>query len=401
MLGASPYLYTTPLPPATEATVTLPAIQSPLPPGTYTLKVFTQLTGDARTTNDTITRCIKAIPVNDLIMINNIVPTSAICYPSGLRQLKFRVRNIGHSPTTSFTAGYRIDTLPPVIQSFTRAIQPNAFDTIIINTPANIPNGYTTIRLFVNGGIVDPVRNNDTLAVTLFGREALNLTHTNNFERQGYAPYCDTAFANAVTDIRYTPVPAINNSPDYAMFMGTEFSGASFNTTIPLNPWADSWNGTYLSRVVFPVNTANRSNIRIRFKLLQVAGDNAADKRISLLRVVANGRQVGPTLQPLVMTAANNPFQTIDLGLDTCYVAGDPLVIEFQSKCRYRFRPAGTGGTDRNGNFIDDLIIYNSLPNGAEVVEVLYDPPFPTANTPVTAKARIRNNANPTYVLNN
>ena len=401
VLGASPYLYTTPLPPAAEATVTLPVIQSPLPPGTYTLKVFTQLTGDARTTNDTITRCIKAIPVNDLIMINNIVPTSAICYPSGLRQLKFRIRNIGHSPTTSFTAGYRIDTLPPVIQSFTRVIQPNAFDTIIINTPANIPNGYTTIRLFVNGGTVDPVRNNDTLAVTLFGREALNLTHTNNFERQGYAPYCDTALSNAVTDIRYTPVPAINNSPDYAMYMGTEFSGASFNTTIPLNPWADSWNGTYLSRVVFPVNTANRSNIRIRFKLLQVAGDNAADKRISLLRVVANGRQVGPTLQPLVMTAANNPFQTIDLGLDTCYVAGDPLVIEFQSKCRYRFLPAGTGGTDRNGNFIDDLIIYNSVPNGAEVVEVLYDPPFPTANTPVTAKARIRNNANPTYVLNN
>ncbi|MFM8787102.1 MAG: hypothetical protein ACKOFE_05570, partial [Bacteroidota bacterium] len=195
VLGASPYLYTTPLPPASEATVTLPAIQSPLPPGTYTLKVFTQLTGDARTTNDTITRCIKAIPVNDLIMINNIVPTSAICYPSGLRQLKFRIRNIGHSPTTSFTAGYSIDTLPPVIQNFTRVIQPNAFDTIIINTPANIPNGYTTIRLFVNGGTVDPVRNNDTLAVTLFGREALKLTHTNNFERQGYAPYCDTALS--------------------------------------------------------------------------------------------------------------------------------------------------------------------------------------------------------------
>jgi len=55
---ATPFVYTTPLPPAAEATVTLPAIQSPLPPGTYTLKVFTQLSGDPRVNNDTITRCI-------------------------------------------------------------------------------------------------------------------------------------------------------------------------------------------------------------------------------------------------------------------------------------------------------------------------------------------------------
>ncbi|MGA1666963.1 MAG: T9SS type A sorting domain-containing protein, partial [Bacteroidia bacterium] len=178
-----------------------------------------------------------------------------------------------------------------------------------------------------------------------------------------------------------------------------EFSGASFNTVLPLNPWADSWNGTYLSRVVIPVNTSNRSNIRIRFKLLQVAGSNAADKRISLLRVVANGRQVGPTLQPLTAPPANNPFQTIDFALDTTYIPGDPLIIELQSKCRYRFLPAATGGTDRNGNFIDDIVIYNSVANGAEVMDVTYDPPFPTATTPVTARARIRNNTNPNYNL--
>jgi len=397
----SPYLYTTPVPPAAEATVTLPLMQSPLPPGTYTLKVFTQLSGDARISNDTITRCVKAIPVNDLIMINNITPTSAICYPSGPRQVKFRIRNIGHSPTTTFTGGYQIDTLPPVVQAFTRSILPNNYDTLVITLPANIPNGYTTIKMFVNGGAVDPVANNDTLKVTLFGRESVTLTHINDFERQGYLPYCDTAYGNAVTDVRYTPVPSLNNTPDYSLYMGTEFSGASFNTVLPLNPWADSWNGTYLSKVVVPVTTANRPNIRVRFKLLQVAGANDPDKRLSLLRVVANGRQVGPTLQPLIATAATNPFQTIDLGLDTCYIPGDPLIIEFQSKCRYRFLPAGTGGTDRNGNFIDDLIIYNSVSNGAEVMEVLYEPPFPTANTPVTAKARIRNNANPNTTLNN
>ena len=396
---ATPFVYTTPLPPAAEATVTLPAIQSPLPPGTYTLKVFTQLSGDPRVNNDTITRCIKAIPINDLIIANNIVPMSAICYPSGLRQIKFRIRNIGHSPTTNFTAGFQIDTLPPVVQSFSRVIQPNAFDTIVISTPANIPNGYTTISMFVNAGLVDPVRGNDTLKVTLFGREQVNLTHANNFERQGYSPYCDTSLSNAVTDVRYTPVPSLNNTPDFALYMGTEFSGASFNTVLPLNPWADSWNGTYLSRVVIPVNTANRSSIRIRFKLLQIAGDNAADKRLSLLRIVANGRQVGPTLQPLTTTPANNPFQTIDFALDTTYVPGDPLIIELQSKCRYRFLPAATGGTDRNGNFIDDIVVYNSVNNGAEVMEVTYDPPFPTGTTPVTARARIRNNTNPNYNL--
>lgn len=390
---ANDFIYNDTIPPAATRIVTiLPGFISPQPAANYDLRVFTRLSADARTSNDTVLRCIKTIPPIDLLMVRAISPPNSICFPSGPREVKFLIRNIGHSASNTFTAGFQLDTLPAITQTVNLVIPPNGFDTITLTVPVNIPNGTSTLKMFVNAG-ADPVRPNDTLSVQITGRIPINLTHIDNFETTEPLPYCLFVASNARLEIRDNLIPSANTGK--SLFMGTFASGTTFNVNVPTDPWVDSWNGPWLSRLAFPVETANRDSIRIRFRILQVAGSNNDADRICLFRVVANGKQIGATLRPLVATPANNPYVTYDLRLDTVYTSGDPLLIEFQSKTRWTLQ---TTGNSRNGNFIDDVIIYNAVQNSAEVLDVSYTPPFPSQTTPVTVLARIRNNG--TSVLN-
>jgi len=386
------FVFNTVLPPAAQQIVTLPAFSSPLPAGDYTLRVYTKLSLDARTSNDTVSRCVKAIPQVDLLSIRSITPPASICYPSGPRQVRFIVRNIGHSATTTFTAGYRLDSLPAVTQSFTRSIAPNAFDTLILTVPVNIPIGSSVLRMFVNAS-ADPVRTNDTIRVNIFGRDPLLITHINRFDGATSLPYCELIASNAEARI-VDNIPNSNNPGGQALLLGTFIPATTFNTAVPANPWVDTWNGAFLTRIAMPVETTGRDIIRIRLSLLQIAGGSNNTDNISLFRIVANGRQIGPTYRPTTQTPANPAYQTIDLRLDTVYTPGEPLILELQSKCRYKLATSG----NRNGNLVDNIIIYNSMPHGAEVLDVTYSPPFPSQTTPVTVTARIRNTGN--FVMN-
>lgn len=392
---ANDFIYMDTIPPAATRTVTLPSFASPQPAANYNMKVFTKLTGDARTSNDTVSRCIKTIPPVDLLIVQVLSPPPSICFPSGPRQVRFRVRNIGNSNTVTFTAGFKVDTLPSVIQTFNLSIPPNGFDTITITQPLLIPNGQIRVKIFVNDSN-DPVRGNDTSAVDIFGRIPVALTHINNFEGTNPLPYCTFTSPNAMIEVRDNVNNSVNNSSAKTLYMGAFQSATTFNPNVPANPWVDTWNGAWLARVVFPVETDNRNNIRIRFRLLQIAGGNLAADRISLFRVVANGVQIGPTIQPTAATPGNQPYVQYDFRLDTVYDAGQPLLIEFQSKARWRLL---TTGTSRNGNFIDDVIIYNAVPNSAEIMDVIYNPPFPSETTPVTVTAKVRNGG--TNILQN
>lgn len=388
------FIYNDTIPPAATRIVTiLPGFISPQPAANYDLRVFSRLSADARTSNDTVLRCIKTIPPIDLLMVRAISPPNSICFPSGPREVKFLIRNIGHTASSAFTAGFQLDSLPPVVQNISLVIPPNGFDTVTLTVPVDIPNGTSVLKMFVNA-TNDPVRTNDTLSVQITGRIPITLTHIDDFERNTPLQYCLFSAVNARLEIRDNLISA-NNPSGKALFMGTFASGTTFNVNIPADPWVSTWNNPWLSRVAFPVETDGRDSIRIRFRLLQVAGSNTPGDRICLFRVLANGRQIGATLQPTVATPANNPYVQYDLRLDTVYNAGEPLLIEFQSKTRYTL---STTGTSRNGNFIDDVIIYNAMPNGAEVMDVTYTPPFPSQTTPVTIQARIRNNG--TNVLN-
>lgn len=389
---ATDFVFNTVLAPAEQVLVTLPAFTSPLPAGNYTLRVYTKLSSDARTSNDTISRCVKAIPQVDLLITQTITPPTAICYPSGPREVKFVVRNIGHTATTAFTAGYILDSLPPVTQSFNRVIAPNAYDTIALTVPVNIPIGSSLVRMFVNA-TADPVRPNDTARVSIFGRDPLLITHINRFEGAGALPYCDLIPSNGVARI-VDNVPNSNNPGGKVLFMGS--IGGIFSTTAPAgnNFWADNWNASWFTRIAIPVETVGRDSIRIRFDLLQIAGTtstNPSEATWTFFRIVANGRQIGQTFRPTGPSPSNPSYQrNIDFRLDTVYTPGEPLIIELQSKTRYPFVVNG----NRNANLVDNLIIYNSMPHGAEVLDVSYSPPFPSSTTPVTVTARIRNTGN-------
>jgi hypothetical protein len=392
---ANDYIITKTILPGQNVTDTiLPGFVSPQPPGNYDMRVFTRLSGDARLSNDTIVRCIKSIAPTELQMVSILSPPDVICFPTGDRIVRFVVRNQGHSPTDSVRVGYQLDSLPPVVQLRSLVIQARGgIDTVLITLPVSIPEGTSLLRVFVNSSS-DPNRTNDTLSRSLIGRFPLQIPHLNNFEGPVPVPYCTSTGMNALIELRDNLISQ-NNPGGKVLLMGSQGPPANFSTVVPPDPWVPTWNPTSLAVVAFPIETTNRDSLRIRFRLLQIAGGNLPAERISLFRVVANGVQVA-TYQPSGVTPPANNYQLIDLPLHGLYTPGEPMIIEFQSKVRSRLLLTGT---QRNGNLIDDIIIYNSMPNGAEVLDVTYSPPFPSQTTPVTVTAKVRNAGR--NVLNN
>lgn len=385
--------YTAPdtIAPAATANIQLPPFASPPAPfGDYTLRIFTTQAGDGRRQNDTLTRCVKTIPPVDLIMTQVLAPLPTLCYPAGLINVRYIVRNIGHSTATTYNAYYKLDTLPAVMATITRPVAPNAYDTVDIPIQLRIPIGPATLRVYVNSNL-DNRNYNDSAIVNLEGLVPYDLPYFETYET--YAPgtpppYCYQVFNNSagsqlgLVQVQ-SNVQSASNRSSRLILMGTLSSGATAWSSTP-NPWDPSYQPLFLTRMVLPVITDARPNIHVRFKLLQIAG-NA--NLFSFLRVLANGQEV-QRFQPTQATPATNPFITHDLDLSSFYTPGQPLIIEFQSKCRYAFLQTGN---NRNGNLIDDLIIYHSVPNSANVYDVSYTPPFPTSTTPVTVSARIRN----------
>ncbi len=378
--------------PAATKSITFPAFPSPpnAPYGDYTLEVYAVQANDGRRINDTLTRCVKTIPPVDLIMSSVIDPLPTLCYPAGFVNVKFVVRNVGNNTAATYNAYYKLDTLPPVMEVINRPLASNAYDTISMTVPLRIPVGPASLMVYVNS-TQDGKQFNDSSRVDLEGLVPYDLPYreTNeSFPAGSQVPYCHQIVFNAAG----TPVGKIEiinnvNSPsnpsDKVILMGTASSGSTAWTQ-PTNPWDPAFQPFFLTRMVLPVITDARPNIHLRFRLLQIAGTN---NNFTYLRVLANGVEVN-RFQPTAATPATNPFATIDLDLTSFYTVGDPLIIEFQSKCRYSFLQTGT---NRNGNLIDDITVYHSVTNSANIEEITYTPPFPTANTPVTIRAKIRN----------
>lgn len=363
----------------------------PAPYGDYTLEVYAVQPSDGRTRNDTLTRCVKTIPPTDLMLIRVLEPVSSNkCFASGFVNVRVVVRNIGHSTLNNYTISYRSDTFPIVTEPISRPLAPRAFDTVTFVTPLPIPVGPNVLRVWVND-VNDNRKNNDSIRVDLEGLDPFELPYFEDYETfgaQAPCPYCNQVQINAAN----SPIGLINiinnvnssnNPSDKVILMGTVASSTQA-WTVPTDEWAPNFQPLFVTSMSLPVITTNRQNIKVRFKLLQIAGSN---NNFSYLRVLANGVEVA-RFKPTTPTPASNPFITHDIPLRNFYTPGGPLIIEFQSKCRYRFTESGN---NRNGNLIDDLTVYDSLSSSVEIMEVVYTPPFPTATTPVTVQARIRN----------
>lgn len=372
--------------------INFPSFPSPPAPfGDYTLQVYAVQPTDGRSRNDTLTRCVKTIPPTDILLTRVLEPVSSNkCFASGLVSVRIVVRNIGHSTLNNYTISYRSDTFPIVTEPVSRPLAPRAFDTLTFNTRLPVPVGPNVLRVWVND-VNDNRKNNDSIKVDLEGLDPYSLPYFENFETfgaQAPCPYCNQIQINAAN----SPIGLINiinnvnssnNPSDKVILMGTVAS-STLAWTAPADPWVPTFQPLFTTTMSLPVITDNRQNIKVRFKLLQIAGTG---NNFSYLRVLANGVEVA-RFQPNAPTPASNPFTTHDLSLRNFYNPGGPLIIEFQSKCRYRFTETGN---NRNGNLIDDLTVYDSLSSSVEVLEVVYTPPFPTATTPVTVQARIRN----------
>lgn len=361
----------------------------PAPYGDYTLQVYAVQPSDGRLRNDTLSRCVKTIPPSDLVLVRVLEPlTTTKCYSSVNIPVRIVVRNIGHSTLNSYTVSYKSDTFPTITEPVNRPLARNAFDTITFVTRLDIPIGPSQLRIWVND-VNDNRKSNDSTFIELEGLEPFPLPYSENFEAFrafSECPYCNQIrFSSSQTPIGLiniiNNVTPSNNPSDKVILMGT-LASSSLAWSPPADVWDPNFQPLFVTSMSLPIITDGRRNIKLRFKLLQI-------NQFSYLRIMANGNEVR-RFTPLgtYVTPTSNPYTTVEIPLNNFYTPGGPLVVEFQSKCRYRFLD---NGNLRSGNLIDDIVIFDSLGNSVEIMELSYNPPFPTVSTPVTVQAKIRN----------
>jgi hypothetical protein len=360
-------------------------------PGCYTLRAFHRLPTDTVRRNDTASRSVRAIPALDLMVVDILEPASSICHPAGPTRVRVVVRNIGHTASGSFNLGYRLASGATQTQSLTRTIQPKGFDTITLSTPINVLLGPDTLRVFVRN-VSDPVPNNDTLTRLLVGSPPIRLIHTNNFDGfNALGQYCLAPSSIGLA----TPIPSVAGGSGKSLIL--EGSGGTWDAAIPLPSLGGVWRSTFnpdrLRQVAMPISsTVNDTNLHIRFRLQQIlraSGTSGAGN--VYLRILVNGQQVYNA--PSRTTAGT--FQSLEnVSLKGFYTPGEPFLLEIQGKSNFSY--STNTSLRANANIIDELFVYHRHAQGAEVMEVTYNKPFPSATDTVLASARIRNNGDNT-----
>lgn len=146
--------------------VTFTTPWTPTVGGSYTIKVFSAIAGDANVQNDTARKVVATQMVDGGIArilspltnanVSSATPVSAI------------VKNYGNMPITGFDVAYSVNNVFTATQSVTSTIQPGDSITFQFTAPwTPTGTGARTIRVYTTGLTNDVNRTNDTASVTV------------------------------------------------------------------------------------------------------------------------------------------------------------------------------------------------------------------------------------------
>ena len=392
---ASNFVWTGSLAPGATTVINMPSYPSVIV-GQYNLRVYTKGSTDGRLYNDTLGRTVTGLSRFEAKVSKISNPFATKCYPAGLdNPIRFELRNAGHTTINTFTANYKLDNGALVTQVFSGVNIPrDSTRAFTFTTKADIALGAHSLKIHINRiAPWDTIQvNSDTLKVAFIAIQPLPLNYENNFDRtcannQLYSVLC-TELAPA--SLINCELLANNNGliPGYGFEMGVT-GGGVWNAATINNIWNPTVNPDFLGRATLTFRSTYQENLHIQFDLAQLAvgGNN------SYFRVLCNGVPVPDTMFNTVTRqgdlANSGVFQALNYDLSNYYVPGDPIIIELQSKCQNRSFGGGTAAS--NGNFIDNVLVYNQIPITVSPIDIQTNPPLLLPTLPITVKTVIKN----------
>jgi hypothetical protein len=311
----------------------------------------------------------------------------AACSFTSFDSVKFEVQNLGSSPSNAFIASYKWANLPWHDEHFTQHLPPNTSGTFKFSQGVWLQATNDTLWL----AVVDAQSLvGDTLFQVTQPAITSALPHFQTFAiGHNSNAYCQ-AMGNA------TEIIFLGQNSVYGVLFSQQLlirtkaqSTYVFDTIQPTDVWREDWNPEFLAIHSFRVDPGDADSLRLRFNLLQITRSLLSGNRMCFLRVVVNGVQVGPTFQPNVINNnLSGQFITYDFAIDSLVRAGNPVIIEFQSKIRH---PMGNFGQQFNATMLDDIFVYNKKPVGLQLIRLSSLPHFPIVGQPIHLRIHVRN----------
>ena len=350
--------------------------------GTYNLCAFTEVPNDGDFSNDSTCKAIREIYRREVQFISLSSPIYALCSPADTQDVCFIVKNNGHLAMDSLKFVW---TLNNVTDSFSIP-SPNLTISMVTDSIAKIciPGKSAIIGIGNNPFSVRTIQlgdgipgNNDLKNITIVGNPTIPLDTCWNFDDANpKLGICIDTIGSATAPSQINSGAGFNGS-DALSYVATASTPAWVASNVN-NIWNYNQNQQYRAREVIMVNTTNKTNVHIKFRINQVCKSGGE----AYFRVLANNQQAGQTYN---CVSDPNFANLIDIDLSPYYVLGKPLTVTLETKNK----PSNFASSSET--IIDDVCLYNQLLHSAKANTVITIPPILKVGDVDSLKINIKN----------
>lgn len=306
---------------------------------------------------------VSEAPARDLDVKVMTAPTTTRCgaYTANETVAVF-VTNAGSQPASNFTMSYTVNGGTPVVQNVTRTIPSGDTATIFFTTPANLSaRGIYNIRAYSTWAL-DTLKFNDTVATRVVHNFVPTTPLTENFELGTVTSGQVGTFPFLLTDATTLPL-----SYEWRMNSGATPSGTNSG------PSVDHTFGTATGKYAFISGTATNQVATLTTGCINLAG-------ITNPRLTFFYHMFGTGIGYLVTEVSTPTGWTVVDSMNGAQQAAqtDPwmakainLAAYSGNTIRVRFRSAKTNFSSFCNIAIDDINIFNVVPNDVTPVQLV------------------------------
>lgn len=291
-----------------------------------------------------------------------VVPDLQGCVPAGTNPLKVAVANYGSDTLqVPFNITYRLDSLPPVSESFVLPLAAGEIDTFSFVSGLSLTPGLHNLIIYSEYP-TDQFNLNDTLSFSFNAFAPLPLPYFNPLD--SVAALNDFCIETGAYGRAFFDPAAANTGTGGVIFDASSSSGYMVYTDTLTGSvyyvWEPSVNPDQKASMRLIVNTDTITHLVMKFDLKMLY---LWDPEYTNFRVTVDGIMVTPHLQPAGFTT---PYETYEYDL-SAFLPASALVIEFWGEYYESYDYTTPNGS---GCFLDNIMIYQPPAQEAAMLQI-------------------------------